>query len=171
MEVGIMELLAMSLPTIIMAIVAYYFINIHIKSVNNQNKFEVIVQQKKEGLLIKLQAYERMVLFCDRVNPIKLLVRIKPIDSTTEGYLHLLLKNIEQEFEHNSVQQIYISEECWKVIITVKSAIINKLKQVASVSENAQELREKMMITYQTSTPPTDTAIVFIKNEVNKIIS
>ena len=170
MEGGIIEMLAMSLPTIIMAIVAYYFINIHIKSVNNQNKFEVLSQRKKDGLQIKLQALERMVLFCDRVNPIKLLVRIKPLDTTVEGYLQLLLKSIEQEFEHNSVQQIYISEECWKVIITAKSAIINKLKQVASTSKDAQELREKMMITYQTSVPPTDTAISFIKSEVNKII-
>ncbi len=42
MEGGITEMLAMSLPTIIMGIVAYYFINIHIKSVNNQNKFEIL---------------------------------------------------------------------------------------------------------------------------------
>jgi hypothetical protein len=170
MEGGITELLAMSLPTIIMAIVAYYFINIHIKSVNNQHKFEALSQRKKDGLPIKLQAYERMVLFCDRVNPIKLLVRTKPIDTTSEGYLQLLLKSIEQEFEHNSVQQIYISEECWKVIITAKSAITSKLKQVANTSKDAQELREKMMVIYQTSAPPTDTAIAFIKTEVNKII-
>ncbi len=170
MEGGITEMLAMSLPTIIMAIVAYYFINIHIKSLNRQNKFEILSQRKKEGLRIKLQAYERMLLFCDRVNPIKLLVRIKPIDNSTEGYLQLLLKSIEQEFEHNSVQQIYISEECWKVIITAKSAIISKLKQIASISKDAQELREKMMITYQTTAPPTDTAIIFIKSEVNKMI-
>jgi len=167
---GITEMLAMSLPTIIMAIVAYYFINIHIKSLNRQNKFEVLSQRKKDGLPIKLQAYERMVLFCDRVNPIKLLVRIKPVDTTSEGYLQLLLQSIEQEFEHNSVQQIYISEDCWKVIITAKSAIINKLKQVANSSKDAQELREEMMKAYQTAAPPTDTAIVFIKSEVNKMI-
>jgi hypothetical protein len=170
MEGGITEMLAMSLPTIIMGIVAYYFINIHIKSVNNQNKFEILRQRKKDGLPIKLQAYERMVLFCDRINPIKLLVRIKPIDTTTEGYLQLLLKSIEQEFEHNSVQQIYISEDCWKVLITAKSAIINKLKQVAASSANAQELREKTMIEYQNAAPPTATAIAFIKSEVDKLI-
>ena len=170
MEGGITELLAMVLPTIIMAIVAYYFINIHIKSINSQHKFDALSQRKKEGTPIKLQAYDRMVLFCDRVNPIKLLVRIKPIDTTTEGYLHLLLKSIEQEFEHNSVQQIYITEECWKVIITAKSAIINKLKYIAGTSKDAQELREKVMIAYQNAAPPTDTAIAFIKSEVHKII-
>jgi len=56
------------------------------------------------------------------------------------------------------------------VIITVKSAIISKLKQIANTSKDAQELREKMMIAYQTTTPPTDTAIAFIKSEVHKIL-
>ena len=170
MEGGITEMLAMSLPTIIMGIVAYYFINIHIKSLNRQHKFEALLQRKKDGLPIKIQAYERMVLFCDRVNPIKLLIRVKPIDENTDAYLQLLLKNIEQEFEHNSVQQIYISEPCWKIIITAKSAIINKLKQIASTSKNAQELREKMMTTYKDSAPPTETAVIYIKREVHKLI-
>lgn len=170
MEGGITELLAMSLPTIIMGIVAYYFFNLHNKNVNNQHKFEALTSRKKEGLPIKLQAYERMVLFCDRVNPIKLMVRIKPLDSSTEKYLQLLLHNIEHEFEHNSVQQIYITKDCWKIIITAKSAIIQKLKLVANKSSNSQEFREKMMLSYQNSAPPTDTAIEIIKSEVAKLI-
>ena len=99
-----------------------------------------------------------------------MLVRIKPIDETAEGYLHLLLKSIEQEFEHNLVQQIYISDECWNVIIASKAATIKKLQQVASNSENAQVFREKMMLEFQKSTPASETAIAFIKNEVKKIM-
>ena len=170
MESRLMELFAMSLPTIIMGIVAYYFFYLHNKNVNNQNKFEALMQRKREGLPIRLQAYERMVLFCDRINPIKLLVRIKPQGASTEAYLQLLLKNIEQEFEHNSVQQIYVSKDSWKIIIASKSAIIKKLKQVALESNDAQELREKTMINYQNTAPPTETAISIIKNEVAKLI-
>jgi hypothetical protein len=85
-------------------------------------------------------------------------------------YLHLLLKSIEQEFEHNLVQQIYISDECWNVIIASKAATIKKLQQVASNSENAQVFREKMMLEFQKSTPASETAIAFIKNEVKKIM-
>ncbi len=170
MDGGITEMLAMSLPTIIMGIVAYYFINIHIKSLNRQHKFEALLQRKKDGLPIKIQAYERMVLFCDRLNPIKLLIRVKPMNENIEDYLQLLLQNIEQEFEHNSVQQIYISETCWNVIITAKSAISGKLKHVASTCKNAQELREHMMTAYKDVAPPTDTAVSYIKREVQKLI-
>ncbi len=170
MEGEITEMLAMSLPTIIMGIVAYYFINIHLKSINRQHKFDALLQRKKEGLPVKLLAYERMVLLCERINPIKLLVRVKPIDPTIEGYLQLVLQSIEQEFEHNSVQQIYISDHCWQIIITAKSALINKLKQTASSSANLQEFRENMILTYKHSPPPTDTAIRAVKSEITKLI-
>lgn len=170
MDGEITEILALALPTIIMAIVAYYFFNMHMKSVNNQNKFEAFTQRKKNALPIKLQAYERMLLFCERINPIKLLVRVKPVDTSSDAYLLLLLKNIEQEFEHNMVQQIYITEECWNLIIAAKTATVNKLKIVANESSNAQELREKMMLVYQHDNPATDTAIAFIKSEVKKLI-
>ena len=164
------EMLALALPTIIMALVAYYFYNLHSKNVNKHYTFEAMNQRKKEGLPIKLQAYERMLLFCERINPVKMLVRIKPIDESSNGYLQLLLKSIEQEFEHNLVQQVYITDECWNLIITSKTAVINKLKTIANESDNAQELREKTMIAYQNVNPPTDTAITFIKSEVKKLI-
>lgn len=167
MEYSFIETIGLIL---VIGLVGYVFFSMYLKSANSGTKADLFSERKKTALPIKLQAYERMVLFCDRVNPVKLLVRIKPIDTTSEGYLQLLLKSIEQEFEHNSVQQIYVSEECWKVIITVKAAIISKLKQVASTSKDAQELREKMMLTYQTIAPPTDTAIAFIKSEVRKIL-
>ena len=111
-----------------------------------------------------------MLLFCERINPLKMLVRVKPASDSINDYLFVLLQNIEQEFEHNLVQQLYISDECWNVIITSKIAIINKLKQVASTSQNTQDFREKMMLVYQSKAPATETAIAFIKTEIKKII-
>ena len=68
------------------------------------------------------------------------------------------------------VQQIYITEECWNLIIAAKTATVNKLKIVSNESANAQDLREKMMLVYQNDNPATDTAIAFIKSEVKKLI-
>ncbi|WP_347175027.1 hypothetical protein [Polaribacter uvawellassae] len=155
---------------LIVGIIGFYFFKAQLKSQDSQQKVELFADRKKDALPIKLQAYERMLLFCERVNPIKMLVRVKPKSDVVEDYLFLLLQNIEQEFEHNLVQQLYISEECWNVIIASKSAIINKLKQVASTSKNTQEFREKMMIAYQNSAPATDTAIAYLKKDIKKII-
>lgn len=170
MEDKFIESIAYVLPAIVTGFVAYYMFNGFIRQQNSEKKLELLAAKRKETLPIKLQAYERMLLFCERINPVKMLVRIKPISENTQEYLQLLIANIEQEYEHNLVQQIYISDETWTAILAVKSAVINKLKQVSKVSNSANELRENVLIDYSKSLPPTETAISFIKNEVKKML-
>ena len=136
----------------------------------SDDKIGLLSQRKKEALPIKLQAYERMLLFCERINPVKMLVRIKPITEDTQDYLQLLIANIDQEFEHNLVQQMYITDDTWTAVVATKNTIINKLRQVAETAKTANELREKVIIDYSKTLPPTDTAIGFIKNEVKKLL-
>ena len=170
MEDKIIESIAYILPAIVTGLVAYFMFNGFIKQQDSEKKMTLLADRKKESLPIRLQAYERLMLFCERINPIKLLVRVKPVSENTNDYLQLLIANIEQEFEHNLVQQIYISNDSWTAILATKNAIINKLKQVAENSKNANELRENVIIEYSNTLPPTDTAISFIKNEVKKLL-
>ena len=170
METKILESIAYILPATITGLVAYYMFNGFVKHKNSEKKLEVLAAQKKEGLPIKLQACERLLLLCDRINPVKMLLRVPPISENTSDYLQLLIANIEQEFAHNLVQQIYISEATWTAIYAAKNAVINKLKQIAQNAASANDLREKMLIEYSKSNPPTETAIDFIKNEVRKLL-
>lgn len=167
MEFSFLEVVGIIL---IIGIIAFYLFKLQVKSQSSQQKINVFAGRKKDALPIKLQAYERMLLFCERINPIKLLVRVKPTSDAIDDYLFVLLQNIEQEFEHNLVQQLYVSEECWSVIIASKTAVINTLKQIALTSENTKDFREKMMLAHQSKSPATDTAISFIKKEIKKFI-
>ncbi|MGB0879830.1 MAG: hypothetical protein ACPGTO_04625 [Polaribacter sp.] len=171
MEDKILESIASILPALVTGGVVYYIFNGFIKQLNSEEKLGLFIQKQKNSLAIKLQAYERMLLFCERINPVKMLVRIKPISVNTEDYVQLLTANIEQEFEHNLVQQIYISNDTWTSIIAAKTAVINKLKQVAESSNSANDLRENVLIDYSKTLPPTETAIAFIKSEVRKMLS
>jgi hypothetical protein len=170
MEDKILESIAYILPAAVTGFVAYYMFNGFLKHKDSEKKLELIIQKKKESLPIKLQAYERLLLFCERINPVKMLVRIQPLSNNTQEYLQLLIGNIEQEFEHNLVQQLYISSESWTAIYASKSAVINKLKQVAETSNSANDLRENVLIDYSKTLPPTETAVAFIKNEVKKLL-
>jgi hypothetical protein len=170
MEDKILESIAYILPAAVTGFVAYYMFNGFLKNQSSEKKIEILTQKKKDSLPIKLQAYERMLLFCERINPVKMLVRIKPISENTKEYLQLVIANIEQEFEHNLVQQIYISDETWVSVLAAKSAIINKLKLVAETANSANDLRENTLIEYSKKLPPTETAISFIKSEVKKLL-
>ncbi|CAM1368769.1 DUF7935 family protein [Tenacibaculum xiamenense] len=170
MQEKIIEGLAYALPALVTGGVAYYILSAFIKQDNNERKFEALVAKKKESLPIKLQAYERMVLFCERINPTKLLVRVNPIGDDVNRYLHLLTANIEQEYEHNLVQQLYISEDSWKSVLATKLAIIAKLRKVAETSETAAELRENVLLTYTKEENPTEAAVGYLKQEVKKLL-
>lgn len=170
MEDKIIESIAYILPAAVTGFVAYYMFNGFINNKISEKKLELLAQQKKESLPIKLQAYERLMLFCDRINPVKMLMRIPPISTDTKDYLDLLNANINQEFEHNLVQQIYISEDTWIAIYASKNAVTNKLKQIAETATSADNLRESVLIEYSKTIPPTETAIDFIKSEVRKLL-
>ncbi|WP_405606189.1 hypothetical protein [Polaribacter sp. Asnod1-A03] len=170
MEDKLIESIAYILPAAVTGFVAYYMFNSFLNQQNSEKKLALLAKKSKESLPIKLQACERMLLFCDRINPVKMLMRVIPTSTNTDDYLQLLLANIEQEFEHNLVQQIYISDETWMSIIAAKNAIVNKLRQVAETSNSANELRENVLIDYSKILPPTETAISFIKNEVKRIL-
>ncbi|MFD2567519.1 DUF7935 family protein [Pseudotenacibaculum haliotis] len=170
MEDKIIEGLAYALPALVTGGVAYFIFSGFLKQENSEKKLELLAEKKKESLPVKLQAYERMLLFCERINPVKLLLRVKPIGDNTDAYLQLLLANIDQEFDHNLVQQLYIGDECWNVIIASKSAVINTLKQIANTSESASDFRENVLLEYSKKVPQTDTAIAFLKNDVRKLL-
>ena len=81
-------------------------------------------EAQKDALPIRLKAFERMTLFLERINPTKLLIRITPLSQDKNEYENYVIAQIEQEFEHNLTQQIYLSDDCWTIIITAKKSII-----------------------------------------------
>lgn len=170
MEDKIIEGLAYALPALVTGGVAYFILSAFINQDNTEKKFNALIQKKKESLPIKLQAYERMLLFCERINPTKLLIRVTPIGNKTEDYLQLLISSIEQEFEHNLVQQLYISENSWKAVLTSKLAIIAKLRKVAENAETSKDLRENVLIDYSKEENPTEMVVTFLKKDVQKLL-
>ncbi len=170
MNQTIIDGLAFTLPALVTGGVAYFMFSAFLARDEKEEKFKALVTKKRESLPTKLQAYERMILFSERINPSKLLLRVNPIGSETNSYVHLLIANIEQEFEHNLVQQIYISENAWKAILGSKLSIISKIRNIAEQSKDANELRENLLADYSKIESPTETAIAIIKQEVRKLI-
>ncbi|MDB4216645.1 hypothetical protein N9789_00540 [bacterium] len=170
MEDKIIESIGYLLPASVTGYIAYYMFNRFVSKTDGNTRANVLAKKNKVVLTVKLQAYERMLLFSDRINPTKILVRIPPISENTQEYLQLLMGNIEQEFEHNLVQQMYVSTDAWTAVVGAKNAVLKKLKHVAESAKNANALRETVLIDYSKSISPTETAIAIIKNDVKKLL-
>ena len=73
-----------------------------------------------QTLPLKLQAYERIVLFIERINPANMLLRLNGPDYSAAELHSLIVAEIRNEFQHNISQQIYVSGAAWDVVRRLK---------------------------------------------------
>lgn len=170
-SIKIIELLSYTLPAIITGLVAYYFFDLHTKNEEGRRRYLLNKEAQKNALPLRLQAYERLTLYMERINPTKLLIRIAPLTQDKNDYENLVIAQIEQEFEHNLTQQIYMSDECWTIIVTAKNATIQMLRK-ANMSDrvdSADKLREVILSDLLEKQSPSNAALAYIKNEVGQL--
>ena len=167
----IIEILAYTLPSLITGGVAYYLFNLYFKEQQNTRRWLLQKDAQKDALPLRLQAYERMTLFLERISLTKLLVRISPISTDKMDYGNLIIEHIEQEFEHNLTQQIYMSDECWSIITTAKNATIQMIRKTIVTEEikDADALRNVLLNDLLDKQSPSNAALAYIKNEVSQM--
>ena len=170
-ENEIFQLLLYLLPAVIVALMAFYFFSMHTRNEEQRRKYLLHKENQKHSFPVRLQAYERMALFLERISPGNLLVRTKPNNEDKDEYASLLIKIIEQEFEHNLAQQIYVSGECWNVIKASKNATITNFRKTAGREDiqNASEFRQQILSSLMEQQPPSETGLAYIKKEVSDL--
>lgn len=171
MEDQLLNLIMFIVPSLIVGALAYLFFREHIENEDNRRKFELLKQLQKEALPQRLQAYERYSLLLERISPNKLLTRVAPISNSKDDYEALLVTSIEQEFEHNLSQQIYVTDSCWSIINASKSATIQLVRKAALSDkvDSASKLREVILTDMMDKTPPSSAALSYIKQEVSEL--
>jgi len=167
----ILELLFSLLPALLVAVIAFYFFKQHTDNEERRRRFLLQKDMQKEAFPLRLQAYERIALFLERISPAKLLTRIHPTSSNKEDYENLIVATIEQEFEHNLSQQIYVSDECWNVLLSAKNATIQLVRKanMQEKTDTANKLREVVLTDLINKQAPSNTALAYVKNEVSEM--
>lgn len=163
--------LAYLLPAAIVGFVGYYFFKTFVDHQKEMQYLELRKENRSEVLPLRLQAFERLVLFLERISPGQLLSRIKPVGDNKYDYENLLIASIEQEFEHNLVQQVYVSQKCWDAVKASKNTTISLIRR-SSMSEkitDAQKLREVILTDLLEKSSPSDTGIAFLKSEIKQL--
>ncbi|MGE8553494.1 MAG: hypothetical protein ACN6OB_06080 [Chryseobacterium jejuense] len=92
-------------------------------TLKNQELKLLTVKSNSEN---KAHSYERMTLFLDRIKPSNLIQRFDRGLAVHE-FIFLTEKAINEEFEYNSSQQLYVTKNSWKNIVDSKNAIIDLL--------------------------------------------
>jgi hypothetical protein len=167
----IISYFAYLLPAIVVGLVAYFFFKGHTANEEGRRRYLIQKEAQKNIIPIRLQAYERITLFLERIDPNKLLLRVKPFSDDLQKYETLLVQNIENEYEHNLAQQIYITPECWNLINAAKNATIQVIRQ-ASMNEkvdDSDKLRAFLLNHFMGEVTPSHKALLFVKKEVSEL--
>jgi len=166
-----LELLSYTLPAIITGMVAYHFFNLHTKNEEGRRRYLLSKESQKNAMPLRLQAYERMTLFLERIGLSNLLTRITPISPDKNDYANFVIAQIDQEFEHNLAQQIYMTDECWTIITTAKNATSQMIRKAAlsPAISNADQLRETLLNDLLEKQTPSNAALGYIKKEVSQM--
>ena len=92
------------------------------KCIDNHNDISY-----KTILPLKIQAYERLMLYLERIQFPMLVKRIYSPGMSLNSFHVSLNQSVREEFEHNMAQQLYVSPTAWQA---VNSALDDVLRQI-----------------------------------------
>jgi len=139
-----------------------------------ENKILEIRMKNTEIVMpIRLQAYERMCLFLERVNPNNMVPRLNVSSYNALEFQQILLKELREEFNHNLSQQVYMSDQAWDLIKNAMEEVIVLINESAQgLTENSKGLELAKIILENTlgrNIDPIAYPLKFLKDEIREI--
>ncbi len=170
----LLEILKYTVPSIVVGATAYLLLKQFMDSQSKPQPERVATHAETNKLIpIRIQAYERLILFLERIDPNSLIVRVHRPGMTAKQLQNELLMNVRNEYEHNSTQQLYVSSELWEMVTTSKDAVIQVINLSAQkMSENSSGLdMSKVLIEIisRSGVHPTGDALEAVKKEARRL--
>lgn len=167
-----LDFIKILVPASIVLYAAFLMVRAFVQKEIEQKKLEVRGKSIETILPIRLQAYERMTLFLERMAPQNLLIRLNASSIPAREFHQLLLDEIRNEYNHNVSQQVYMSPEVWEIIKSAKEDLIITINEAASaIEEGATGLQLSKKIiekTIQKQVDPIAFALVELKKEIQR---
>lgn len=157
------------------ALTGYIFYRITKRYFDNRQKEQMLqmrIDEHREAVKqvtpIRLQAYERMALYLERISPESLVLRCYQPGMDSKLLQGVMTKVIRDEWEHNLSQQVYISSKAWQLIREAKEQMIGVINSAAiSIPAGADPTRlaSTIFASVAEGQLPTAPALEFLKKE------
>lgn len=168
----IFELLKFILPSVVVFLTVFYVLKQYFESEDKKRRLDIRQSNQKTITPLRLQSYERLVLFLERVSPENLVIRMHKNGMSGKLMHSELLKTIRSEFEHNLSQQVYVSNGAWDLVKQSKEETIKLINLSASqVNDDATGMDLSQAILQNVTNIgklPTQVAIEYLKQEVRQ---
>jgi hypothetical protein len=153
--------------------VAFYLLKPYLDRSEKIHLVELKKTIANQTLPLKFQAYERLVLFVERVNPANMLLRMHGTSYPAHELHSLIVKEIRDEFQHNVTQQIYVSERAWNVVKRVKddtmSVVTNAVKALPETATGLDLGKTILAHLASLQDNPYDIATAMIRKDMEEL--
>ena len=151
-------------------ILLYRLIRMKDAELRNGSKYELKVQALKIIMPLKVQAYERFLLYLERVQLPQLVKRIYT-PGMEKGTLHLLLlQNVREEFEHNLAQQLYVSNSTWSAVFNAKEELVNQINTTFEQLKDEKDVSIIAQSLVALPNPVVEQAIAVLKHDFERLL-
>ncbi len=169
----ILEILKYLLPALVVFSTTLYMVKKYFDGEDSKRKHQLFLNNQNLITPLRLQAYERTILFLERISPDNLIMRVNKSGFTCQQLQAELMHAIRSEFEHNLSQQIYVTPGAWEMLkiargrtIQIINSTAEKFPKDAPSINLSKAILESMVDQEKT---PTADAIAFIKKEISQL--
>jgi hypothetical protein len=163
------ELLKYTFPAFIVFLTVYYLFKIFLNQVYHVELMKQDKLHHKDITSLKLQAYERLMMFCERIQVDNLVYRLNNADMGVNELKNAMLIAIQQEYEHNLTQQLYVSDSLWQIISLARQQVQNAISMAegGNISEFMVNVQK---ILHQEKIEPISHARSAVRNEAELLL-
>jgi hypothetical protein len=167
------DLVKILLPAGIVLFAMYLTVRSFLEKDYEKKMVDLKIKNNEKILPIRLQAYERIALLLERINPSNAILRLKNHEMNVAQFQHLLISSVREEFNHNLSQQVYISNKSWQLVKQSKEETISLINRVAQnlEPEASSNILAKKIIEAMVAAnfDPCTNSLIYIKKEIQEL--
>ena len=168
----VIEIVKILIPALVVFFAVFIILKQFFDKEQSIREDELKMKLTKEYVPLRIQAYERTVLYMERIDPNNMIMRLHKPGMSARLLHSEMLKAIREEYVHNMTQQIYISIKAWDGVKTAKeetSKIVNMSMRNLKDTATGIDLRTKIIeINSNLEKTPTEMAIAVLKRDFQK---
>ena len=153
--------------------IAFYLLKPYLDRSENIQLAELRKTISAQTLPLRLQAYERVVLFIERINPANMLVRMNNPDYSAAELYMLIVAELRNEYQHNVTQQIYVSPATWAIVKRLKEETLavanNAIKDLPETATGLEFSRAVLTHISASENNPYDAGLALIRKELEQL--
>lgn len=164
----ILEIIKTTAPALIVFATVYYLMKTFFANQRAMKQMELTNSAKSTTVPMRLQAYERLSLLCERISVPNLVLRLREEGMSVNDLRMAMLISVQKEMEYNVTQQVYVGENLWQIVKLSRDQVTAIINEVAAKlpegSDGADYARALLLISGQTESA-LDRAQSAIKTE------